>query len=92
MSAAGPDVAVLLMAYGTPRHVDEIGRLIHPDDAPRLWAAVEAASPWGEPIEDADALHDAPAETVAKAFALKAHSPDYEEVLTRTWTRIKTGL
>jgi putrescine transport system substrate-binding protein len=32
-----------------------------------------------------------PAETVAKAFALKAHSPDYEEVLTRTWTRIKTG-
>ena len=24
MSAAGPDVAVLLMAYGTPRHVDEI--------------------------------------------------------------------
>ena len=24
MSAAGPDVAVLLMAYGTPRHADEI--------------------------------------------------------------------
>lgn len=33
-----------------------------------------------------------PAETVAKAFALTAHSPDFEEVLTRTWTRIKTGL
>jgi putrescine transport system substrate-binding protein len=32
-----------------------------------------------------------PAETVAKAFALTAHSPDFEEVLTRTWTRIKTG-
>ena len=32
-----------------------------------------------------------PAETVAKAFALKAHSPEYEELLTRTWTRIKTG-
>ena len=32
-----------------------------------------------------------PAETIAKAFVLGAHSPDYEEVLTRTWTRIKTG-
>jgi putrescine transport system substrate-binding protein len=32
-----------------------------------------------------------PAETVAKAFALTAHSPEFEEVLTRTWTRIKTG-
>jgi len=32
-----------------------------------------------------------PAETVANAFALTAHSPDYEETLTRTWTRIKTG-
>lgn len=27
----------------SPRHVDEINRLLHPDDAPRLWAAVEAA-------------------------------------------------
>lgn len=33
-----------------------------------------------------------PAETTAKAFALTAHSPEFEEVLTRTWTRIKTGL
>jgi putrescine transport system substrate-binding protein len=32
-----------------------------------------------------------PAETIAKAFALTAHSPEYEELLTRTWTRIKTG-
>ena len=32
-----------------------------------------------------------PAETVANAFALTAHSPDFEETLTRTWTRIKTG-
>jgi len=32
-----------------------------------------------------------PAETIAKAFVLGAHSPDYEELLTRTWTRIKTG-
>jgi putrescine transport system substrate-binding protein len=32
-----------------------------------------------------------PAETIANAFVLSAHSPDYEEVLTRTWTRIKTG-
>jgi len=22
---------------------------------------------------------------------MQAHSPDYEETLTRTWTRIKTG-
>jgi PAS domain S-box-containing protein len=28
----------------SPRHVDEIGRLIHPEDAPRLWAAIEAAT------------------------------------------------
>jgi putrescine transport system substrate-binding protein len=32
-----------------------------------------------------------PAETVANAFALTAKSPEFEEVLTRTWTRIKTG-
>jgi putrescine transport system substrate-binding protein len=31
------------------------------------------------------------AETLANAFTMKAHNPDYEEVLTRTWTRIKTG-
>lgn len=31
------------------------------------------------------------AETLANAFTMKAHSPEYEEVLTRTWTRIKTG-
>ena len=31
------------------------------------------------------------AETLAKAFTMKAHSPDFEELLTRTWTRIKTG-
>lgn len=32
-----------------------------------------------------------PAETLAKAFVMSAHSPEFEEVLTRTWTRIKTG-
>jgi putrescine transport system substrate-binding protein len=32
-----------------------------------------------------------PAEVLAEAFVMSAHSPDYEEVLTRTWTRIKTG-
>ncbi|MBN9333972.1 extracellular solute-binding protein, partial [Devosia sp.] len=32
-----------------------------------------------------------PAETIAKAFVMKAHTPDFEELLTRTWTRIKTG-
>jgi putrescine transport system substrate-binding protein len=32
-----------------------------------------------------------PAETIAQAFVMKAHTPEYEEVLTRTWTRIKTG-
>ncbi|AKR57385.1 putrescine-binding periplasmic protein [Youhaiella tibetensis] len=30
-------------------------------------------------------------EVLAKAFVMTAHSPDYEELLTRTWTRIKTG-
>ena len=32
-----------------------------------------------------------PADVVAKAFVMRAHSPEFEEVLTRTWTRIKTG-
>ena len=32
-----------------------------------------------------------PAETVEQAFVMRAHSPEFEEVLTRTWTRIKTG-
>jgi putrescine transport system substrate-binding protein len=32
-----------------------------------------------------------PADTVAKAFVMRAHSPEFEETLTRTWTRIKTG-
>ena len=32
-----------------------------------------------------------PAETLEKAFVMQAHNPDYEETLTRTWTRIKTG-
>lgn len=31
-----------------PRHVDEINRLLHPDDAGRLWAAVHAAT---KPVE-----------------------------------------
>lgn len=32
-----------------------------------------------------------PADVLAKAFVMQAHSPEYEELLTRTWTRIKTG-
>ena len=32
-----------------------------------------------------------PAETVEQAFVMRAHAPEFEEVLTRTWTRIKTG-
>ena len=32
-----------------------------------------------------------PAEVVAKLFARKASSPEYSELLTRAWTRIKTG-
>lgn len=33
-----------------------------------------------------------PAETLAKAFALTSHSPEFEVTLSRTWTRIKTGV
>jgi len=33
----------------------------------------------------------APAETIEKAFVMGAHDPAFEETLTRTWTRIKTG-
>ncbi|WIJ25552.1 polyamine ABC transporter substrate-binding protein [Devosia sp. RR2S18] len=32
-----------------------------------------------------------PAETIEKAFVMQAHTPEFEELLTRTWTRIKTG-
>jgi putrescine transport system substrate-binding protein len=32
-----------------------------------------------------------PAEVQAKLFPLKAHTPDYDELLTRSWTKIKTG-
>ncbi len=30
-------------------------------------------------------------DTAAKLFGLKAHTPDYDEVLTETWQRIKAG-
>lgn len=33
-----------------PRHVDEIKQLLHPEDAPRLWAAVEAAARPVDPV------------------------------------------
>ncbi len=32
-----------------------------------------------------------PAEVQAEAFALKAHTPRFDRLLTRAWTRIKTG-
>lgn len=31
------------------------------------------------------------AETLAAGFTMRAHTPEFEELLTRTWTRIKTG-
>ncbi|MFD0738496.1 PAS domain S-box protein [Lysobacter koreensis] len=34
----------------SPRHIEEISRLLHPEDAPRVWAAVEAAV---QPMEPA---------------------------------------
>ncbi|NGP16411.1 polyamine ABC transporter substrate-binding protein [Devosia aurantiaca] len=30
-------------------------------------------------------------ETLAAGFTMRAHTPEFEELLTRTWTRIKTG-
>jgi putrescine transport system substrate-binding protein len=32
-----------------------------------------------------------PPEVVAKAFALKAHTPDFDELLTEAWQRLKAG-
>lgn len=32
-----------------------------------------------------------PADVAAKLFNLKAHTPAYDELLTRSWTRVKTG-
>jgi putrescine transport system substrate-binding protein len=31
------------------------------------------------------------AETLANGFTMSAHSPEYDELLTRTWTRVRTG-
>jgi len=32
-----------------------------------------------------------PAEVTAEAFALKSHTPQFDRLLTRSWTRVKTG-
>ncbi|HEY0918447.1 polyamine ABC transporter substrate-binding protein [Devosia sp.] len=41
-------------------------------------------------VKDDPAIYP-PAEVLAKLFPLKAHTPDYDEVLTETWQAIKSG-
>ena len=41
-------------------------------------------------VKDDPAIYPTP-EVSAKLFNLKAHSPDYDELLTETWQRIKAG-
>jgi putrescine transport system substrate-binding protein len=41
-------------------------------------------------VKDDPAIYPTP-EVSAKLFNLKAHTPDYDELLTETWQRIKTG-
>ena len=50
-------------------------------------AALELIDP---AVKDDPAIYPT-AEISAKLFNLKAHSPDYDEVLTETWQRIKAG-
>ena len=38
-----------------------------------------------------DAAIYPPDDVKAKLFAIRAHSPTYDRLLTRAWTRIKTG-
>jgi putrescine transport system substrate-binding protein len=41
-------------------------------------------------VKEDPAIYPTP-EVAAKLFSLKAHTPDYDEVLTETWQRIKAG-
>jgi putrescine transport system substrate-binding protein len=41
-------------------------------------------------VKNDPAIYPTP-EVAAELFALKAHTPDYDEVLTETWQRIKAG-
>jgi putrescine transport system substrate-binding protein len=41
-------------------------------------------------VKQDPAIYPSP-EVAAKLFNLKAHSPNYDELLTRSWTRVKTG-
>ncbi|MGN6488125.1 MAG: polyamine ABC transporter substrate-binding protein [Devosia sp.] len=50
-------------------------------------AALEFISP---EVKDDPAIYP-PADVSAKLFTLKAHTPDYDELLTETWQRIKAG-
>ncbi len=51
-------------------------------------AALEFIDP---AVKDDPAIYPTP-EVSAKLFNLKAHTPDYDELLTETWQRIKTGV
>ncbi len=50
-------------------------------------AALELIDP---EVKDDPAIYPTP-EVSAKLFPLKAHTPDYDELLTETWQRIKAG-
>lgn len=51
----------------------------------------KAAVPLIDPAITGDPAIYPPAEVAAKLFPLKAHSAKYDRLLTRAWTRIKTG-
>ena len=74
-----------------------IDYILKPEVVAAITNTVFYANPNPASLEFVDAeVKDNPsiypsAETLANGFTMKAHSPDYEEVLTRTWTRIKTG-
>nr|WP_314256929.1 polyamine ABC transporter substrate-binding protein [uncultured Devosia sp.] len=74
-----------------------INYILEPEVVAAISNTVFYANPNPASLEFVDAeVKDNPSiypseETLAKGFTMKAHSPEYEEVLTRTWTRIKTG-
>jgi putrescine transport system substrate-binding protein len=74
-----------------------INYILEPEVVAAITNTVFYANPNPASLEFVDAeVKDNPSiypseETLANGFTMKAHSPEYEEVLTRTWTRIKTG-
>ena len=63
---------------------------VYENIASPLRVAGEASAVIDAEVKNDPAIYP-PAEVSAKLFTLKAHTPDYDELLTETWQRIKAG-